>query len=380
MNVLILTPDAVGSTLLQRLLTIYMQFHQFDQPVINLHELTNGLSKFYSSDFNREIITRRGKWGYHQSLSEVVDMLQSVDHYKTARLAQYHIVQRQDSLADQLPFYQYIDENFYVIACRRQNLFEHAMSHAINAVSKKLNVYTAQEKLNSFYGLYRSGIEIQSEQIFSALDRYRDYLQWASCYFTVGSYFYYEQHLPEIEKYILNLPVFGEQKQRITWKQTFDMDFKDWNLCHYYKSDLGALALSSEDTLLRLVNTANSSPGTTAVSLLQDLLPTTHKSFLQTHGEQYVKVNDSIYTMQKLGILPSSVPIKKQTLSEKLHIVRNLQQCVDAFNHWAEQNPGIAEPISIDQLMSQAHTEYQNHWDSRLIAAEKPLVQISNQQ
>jgi hypothetical protein len=235
------------------------------------------------------------------------------------------------------------------------------MSHAINAVSKKLNVYTAQEKLNSFYGLYRSGIEIQSEQIFSALDRYRDYLQWASCYFTVGSYFYYEQHLPEIEKYILNLPVFGEQKQRITWKQTFDMDLKDWNLCHYYKSDLGA-------------------PGTTSVSLLQDLLPTTHKSFLQTHGEQYAKVNDSIYTMQKLGILPSSVPIKKQTLSEKLHIVKNLQHCVDAFNHWVEQNPGITDPISIDQLMSQAHTEYQAHWDSRLIATEKPLVQLPNQQ
>ena len=35
MNVLILTPDAVGSTLLQRMLTIYMQFHDFNRPVIN---------------------------------------------------------------------------------------------------------------------------------------------------------------------------------------------------------------------------------------------------------------------------------------------------------------------------------------------------------
>jgi hypothetical protein len=39
MNILILTPDAVGSTLLQRVLTMYMQFHEFDRPVINLHEL-----------------------------------------------------------------------------------------------------------------------------------------------------------------------------------------------------------------------------------------------------------------------------------------------------------------------------------------------------
>ena len=117
MNVLILTPDAVGSTLLQRLTTVYMQFHQYDKPVINLHELTNGLSKYYSSDFNREVLGKKAdKWGYHQSLQEVVELLESVDHYKTSRLAQYHIRRRNDSMADQIPFYNYINENFFVIA------------------------------------------------------------------------------------------------------------------------------------------------------------------------------------------------------------------------------------------------------------------------
>ena len=86
MNVLILTPDAVGSTLLQRLLTVYMQFHNFGRPVINLHELTNGLAKYYSPVFNQEILGKKdGKWGYYQSLPEVVELLDSVDHYKTAR-------------------------------------------------------------------------------------------------------------------------------------------------------------------------------------------------------------------------------------------------------------------------------------------------------
>ena len=67
MNVLILTPDAVGSTLLQRMLTIYMQFHQFDRPTINLHELTNGLAKYYSPEFNQELVGKRAlaNWGYH---------------------------------------------------------------------------------------------------------------------------------------------------------------------------------------------------------------------------------------------------------------------------------------------------------------------------
>jgi len=56
MNVLILTPDRVGSTLLQRLITVYMQANDFDRPVINLHELTNGLMKYYSPVFNTEVL------------------------------------------------------------------------------------------------------------------------------------------------------------------------------------------------------------------------------------------------------------------------------------------------------------------------------------
>lgn len=51
MNVLILTPDRVGSTLLQRLITVYMLGNSFDRPVINLHELTNGIMRYYSPVF-----------------------------------------------------------------------------------------------------------------------------------------------------------------------------------------------------------------------------------------------------------------------------------------------------------------------------------------
>ena len=89
MNVLILTPDRVGSTLLQRLITVYMVAHDFDQPVINLHELTNGLMKYYSPTFNQEVLGKPndGKpWGYYQSLSEITDLLHSVEHYKNFKI------------------------------------------------------------------------------------------------------------------------------------------------------------------------------------------------------------------------------------------------------------------------------------------------------
>jgi len=151
MNVLILTPDAVGSTLLQRMLTIYMQFHQFDRPVINLHELTNGLAKYYSPEFNRELVSKQAikSWGYYQSLEQVVELLSSVDHYKTSRLAHYHILRRGDTLAQQIPFYNYLNENFYVIACRRANVFEHAVSMTLSNITKKLILFMTYTRMGS---------------------------------------------------------------------------------------------------------------------------------------------------------------------------------------------------------------------------------------
>jgi hypothetical protein len=82
MNVLILTPDRVGSTLLQRLITVYMNAHEYDKPVINLHELTNGIDLYYSDVYNREVLgkPRNGKeWGYYQSLEEVVNNLSTLN-------------------------------------------------------------------------------------------------------------------------------------------------------------------------------------------------------------------------------------------------------------------------------------------------------------
>ena len=178
--------------MLQRLITIYMQFHDFDRPVINLHELTNGLEKYFSTDFNREIVSKRQvtDWGYYQTLDQIVQMLSSVDHYKTSRLAQYHIRCRQDPLDQQIPFYQYLDQNFFVIACRRNNVFEHALSMSINAITKRLNVYSPQEKINVFIGMYTDQIEIDQQVFLQQLDAYEQYLQWSSNHFNIGSYFY----------------------------------------------------------------------------------------------------------------------------------------------------------------------------------------------
>lgn len=418
MNVLILTPDAVGSTLLQRLITIYMQFHEYDKPVINLHELTNGIVKYYNTNFQQEVLGKnKDAWGYHQSLEQIVKLLSNTDHYKTSRLAHYHIRNRQDTIKDQISFYQYLNENFYIISCRRHNLFEHALSWGLSKVTKKLNIYSADEKINSFFDLYSQGIDLDPNSLIQTLNAYRDYVNWCNNHFNVANYFYYEEHLPYIEKYILNLPIFTQQ-QKLTWKDNFDIEFDQWNKCHYLKSDLGTLALNqpekfaqladqsqkilinhSDAALIQSYNNVRDPAWPTIESAadyqqlpehikheveqkhgikistetdtvihtklprpLVEFLPDAHQKFLQQHESNYQSSMSKIFKMIDNGIMINNPPIKKQTLAEKKHLIRNYKNLLHVYNQWIEQNPSMGKPLTTEILDQFAEIETAR-WD-----------------
>jgi hypothetical protein len=405
MNVLILTPDAVGSTLLQRLITIYMQFHDFDRPVINLHELTNGLEKYYSPEFNREIVSKRRvkNWGYYQTLDQIVEMLDSVDHYKTSRLAQYHIRRRKDPLEKQIPFYQYLDDNFFIIACRRHNLFEHALSMSINKITKKLNVYNHQEKIDSFINMYAEPTNIDERVFVGQLEAYKEYMDWSARHFNIGSYFYYDDHLDDIENYILNLPIFDGQHNKLTWKNKFDIDFNDWNRMHHIPSDLGSLesedlhSLKIQYDLKQNINILDKVDLYQQIALpqwpevyktediidLPDHIKTEFatliyqhqtaailekatqntKNFVLSNAAKFKTACSAIDRMQQLDILISPPPIKKQTLADKIRTVKNFHRCLDIYNDWIVENPDLGKPLGDEDLQYQQQKE-QQFWRS----------------
>ena len=371
MNVLILTPDGVGSTLLQRVLTIYMQLHEFDRPVINLHELTNGLEKYYSEDFNQEILSKRQvkDWGYYQSLEEVVQLLDSVSHYKTSRLAQYHILNRQDPIDQQVPFYRYLDNNFFIIACRRHNIFEHALSMSLNKITKKLNVYDHEEKIDTFADIYFNRVTIDLRVFVDQLQQYSRYIKWSSNVFNIGSFFYYDQHVENIEQYVLDLPVFSSQRKKITWQEKFGINFSNWNRMHHIPSNIGTL-LSSPDSIKTLASykkisddsqlaTLDKSPEELIVSKSD---PATMQ-FLKHHQQGFKNVNSAIKKMCELDVMVSPPPIKKQTLAEKMHIINNVSQCLTVYNKWIENHSDLGQPLSEDDLQSQAYKEHAS-WNS----------------
>lgn len=407
MNVLIITPDRVGSTLLQRLITVYMLRREFDKPVINLHELTNGLVKYYNTDLNQEVLGKpKGTdWGYFQSLTEVTELLKSTDHYKTSRLAHYHIVNRQDTIEEQIPFYEFLNNNFFIISCRRKNVFEHALSWCIQAHSKKLNVYNPIEKIQSFDFIYKHGININKLLLEKHLNNYKNYIEWADRYFNVQSYFNYDDDIHNVEDYILNLD-FMKGHSHCDWKSMFGQEFKDFNTCHKLIPDL-LLYENSSNTQLKLsnphispdlnisnhnglfnlsfsdpvhketynlvkgsdwpeFNDLNNSIDKLDSSVRNEIInfkqqnelywenPSVKISkevavFLEKNLETYKTTFQTVNKLVDQGFLVTGIPIKLQSLQEKKAVINNFTETINWYNEWVERN-NFGEKYNEDQL------------------------------
>jgi len=367
MNVLILTPDRVGSTLLQRVLTVYLLGQNVDKPVINLHELTNGIIKYYNSVTNSEVLGKPNAtdWGYFQSLLEVTELLKSVDHYKTSRLAHYHIVNRRDSINDQIKFYEYLNREFFIIGCRRDNLFEHALSWGIQGFSKRLNVYSVRDKFETFKDIYKNKITLSEQTLKNYLSKYKQYIEWSDTYFNVQSYFNYDTDIHNLEKYILNLD-FMKTTPCIGWQQMFGQEFTDYNTCHRIIPNLKLLPSNSNKEIcyfnMPSITEWNAMKGSSWPALPADFetsqtdLPLVIRqeienfyrvkvnaseseySFLEKNLEPYKETNKQMTKLIDDGFLVTGIPIKLQSLSEKKMIVDNFQECVGWYNDWVTAN------------------------------------------
>jgi hypothetical protein len=249
-----------------------------------------------------------------------------------SRLAHYHIKNRKDSLADQLDFYRYLNENFYIIAAKRKNLFEHAMSWCISVESKKLNVYSFEEKHQVFEQMHKHGINVQYENIEKYLSQYCNYLAWVDSHFQVNSYFEYERDLPNIENFILQQNIFKTADRSLNWQDRFEISWADWNRMHY---------------LLSLVKFD--------YNFTQE-----EKQFMQDNLPLYTAGRMQIQDLQDTGILVSGVPIKLHTLKEKAQVINNIADCLTYYNQWISyEQPSFAIGYDPEILTRAAELEYQ---------------------
>jgi hypothetical protein len=229
--------------------------------------------------------------------------------------------------------------------------------------------------------LYKNPIAVQAEGLITYLNAYRKYLAWVDNHFSVGSYFNYEKDLPQIEKYILDLPIFNNSP-RLGWKETFGQDFATWNRCHYLLSDLSGIS-QQLDYAAPLSLDYNAAKSMSKYQLqpvdktqVTSSLNAVDQKYLIDHGEKYTATYKSLEQLVEDKILVSSVPIKLQTMTEKQLIIKNFSECVDWYNDWSLRN-GLGETYTHEHLSVSMQKELMNWHANSIIAspAHAPAIE-----
>lgn len=300
MNTLILTPDGVGSTILQRLLTMTLYLEKNN--VINTHELTNGLclkKGILAKDFNLK---------YSQKLEEIAELVEKSDKSTQiiSRLAKYHLDARKDKIQSQKTFFKFLD-CFYQkkIMCIRNNIFEYALSWSIRERSAILNVYDRKDKRSVM-----KVSEVDEDYFLKKCNEYVGYVYWVQDNFPDVIQISYEDVVTNSDSTI----------EKITgYKDTFDKNF-------------GA----NLSLILRM-----------EYDFFNSLITKNNKKFSYTQDEKkalilYKKLS-TILINRKIII---NHPIKNTTLGDKKKQIKNFDQCLDKFYSFSKNHNWIDQSIA----------------------------------
>lgn len=290
MNYLILTPDGVGSTILQRLITmtLYIEKHN----VMNTHELTNGI------EMQNGVAGKNFDLAYTQSLKQITDILQH-SHKQTAlvsRVAKYHLDYRNDPIGDCEDFYQFLN-NFFEkkIMCVRENIFEYAMSWSIRDRSGVLNVYSREDRAK-----VSKVTEVDEIYFVQKCQEYVNYHTWI------------EKNFPGLEKV------------------SYESILKDCD--------------AVMERLTGHKNTFKNKTGITLSSIIEkeyDLLKDNFENVSDsTETKSLIRYRLLCKELNTKGIV-RGVPLKNTTLIDKKKQIKNFDACLDKFYGFAKNHNWI---------------------------------------
>ena len=209
-NYLILTPDGVGSTYLQRALTVYLQCADLDY--WNTHELLNGLGVKDGSLYKDWTLK------YSQSLEEICNLLLVTGNLLISRIARYHITNRlKEHNEDYSIFYKECNRKFNNILFCERDPFEYALSWSIRHKSGTLNVYSVTERIDTHGVSVKQPIDLDYFQ--SKLDQYAEYEYWAEDNFNITkkvNYDDFHNNVDQLMQHITGLTHSVEKKYGIS--------------------------------------------------------------------------------------------------------------------------------------------------------------------
>jgi hypothetical protein len=301
-QLLILTPDGVGSTFLQRAICIFGNLSNTEW--INTHEMTNGTSW--------DGIRLRKNWslGYSQSLAEIESLFSKNNHNIIARLASYHFYNRNDPIEEQKKFFDYLNKNFTIVACYRSNIFEYAHSWTIREYKKVLNVYSFAEK-KSVHPV-DDQFNLDSNYFSRKLTDYNNYVYWVNDNFKVSYEFNYD-HLSTVDNFIASLIDVDNN----IFINNFGISLYEY--CH----------LSNMSDITKL-------PAGVC--------------------KAFAEVRKYAYTLINAGMMPNSLPLKMNSFENKIKKTSNFDQLVSVYNDQAKKHNHL-QPLSFQEIKEIAESE-----------------------
>ena len=324
MHYLFLTPDSVGSTILQRLttMTLYLENHA----VQNTHELSTGLALR-----NGVAVTPHGEdpydkisgliyslvqWNtkrYHQRIGKTATILHQSNPQTelVSRLSKYHMDNRKDPVNEQQDFYKFLNGHFErKIMCVRENIFEYAMSWSIREQSGVLNVYDKEDR-----DKVSQVSEVDEKYFIQKCQQYVEYTEWVEHNFPNVETVSYENTIKDSDAVMQKLT--GHQD---TFTDKFGMSLSS--------------ILSNEYNFLRNRSESNMS---------------------NDEMKALVKYRQVCNEMLDKKII-FGVPLKNTTLTEKKNQIKNFNSCLDKFykfakNHnWIDQSKATYDFVNEERI------------------------------
>ena len=328
MKVLVLTPNATGATVIQRIITIFLYLRDYHD-VYNFHELLNGV---YFNDgkikqgFENFVPTSKQEQldkENTQTLEEIISILKLNQTSAVGRMFEGNFLNRNDSEGSKHSFFKFLNEYFDVIvSAKRRNTFEQALSHSYKQIEGLGPAYDRDARKK--YYTYNT---IHEGYFRSSLEGYARFCEFTKQHFPKCYDIYYEDFVDDpdaVLKKIFNLSDNTEN----TIRNLLQCDFK--SLTHYeYHVSRGNI-VPDTDMAKKLLKYKN-------------FLNTLHKnSILPTVGGWPPAVN--------------SDPVKTHSLSDKVIQFKNIKTCYNTYLEFSKDRP----------CMNSSYALY-DHWNNTYI-------------
>jgi hypothetical protein len=312
MNYLVLTPDGVGSTLLQRALTVYL--NAAGQEYYNTHELLNGLEIYKSAAVKSSNIK------YEQTLVEIQKILEKNSANLVSRIADYHVRSRLKERNENYDeFYKFCNQYYDKILYCTRDPYEYALSWSIRDNTRVLNVYSIDQRIEH-HGINKQD-SIDLDFFHSKLVQYQNYQYWVNDNFP--------DHV-EVNYNSLNFNIDNEIEKIISIGNFKMFDKFNVSLNDYSKI-LYKMSLIKQKTINQLGVDKSAIVGTIK---------------LYRYQNELIKQRKII----------SRIPIKMNTLLDKKKRIQNFDDTVEVYNNWAKKT-NSHQLIDTDSILNKISIE-----------------------